>query len=114
MAEDLKADVVLEGGGVKGIALVGALSVLMDAGYTFPRIAGTSAGAIVGAPPLEGGATPFGARRIGAAAAALAGLRAARHRPIPRTPRCRLSGHGLWISRERRPAEGRQHARQSA
>jgi NTE family protein len=49
VAESLKADVVLEGGGVKGIALVGALSVLMDAGYTFPRVAGTSAGAIVGA-----------------------------------------------------------------
>jgi NTE family protein len=44
-----RADVVLEGGGVKGIALVGALSVLEEAGYTFPRIAGTSAGAIVGA-----------------------------------------------------------------
>lgn len=49
MSDELKADVVLEGGGVKGIALVGALSVLMDAGYTFPRVAGTSAGAIVGA-----------------------------------------------------------------
>jgi NTE family protein len=49
MTESLKADVVLEGGGVKGIALVGALSVLMDAGYAFPRVAGTSAGAIVGA-----------------------------------------------------------------
>jgi NTE family protein len=49
MPDELHADVVLEGGGVKGIALVGALSVLMDAGYTFPRVAGTSAGAIVGA-----------------------------------------------------------------
>ena len=49
MPDQLKADVVLEGGGVKGIALVGALSVLMEAGYTFPRVAGTSAGAIVGA-----------------------------------------------------------------
>lgn len=49
MTDTLKADLVLEGGGVKGIALVGALSVLMDAGYTFPRVAGTSAGAIVGA-----------------------------------------------------------------
>ncbi|MEM8619268.1 MAG: patatin-like phospholipase family protein [Actinomycetota bacterium] len=49
MPEESKADVVLEGGGVKGIALVGALSVLMDAGYAFPRVAGTSAGAIVGA-----------------------------------------------------------------
>ena len=49
MSDELQADVVLEGGGVKGIALVGALSVLIDAGYTFPRVAGTSAGAIVGA-----------------------------------------------------------------
>lgn len=44
----LKADLVLEGGGVLGIGHVGALTVLEDAGYTFPRIAGTSAGAIVG------------------------------------------------------------------
>lgn len=45
---ELKADLVLEGGGVKGIALVGAVAVLEEAGYTFPRIAGTSAGALVG------------------------------------------------------------------
>ena len=38
----MDADLVLEGGGVKGIALV-------DHDYTFHRIAGTSAGAIVGA-----------------------------------------------------------------
>lgn len=44
-----KADLVLEGGGVKGIALAGAVLGLTEAGYTFPRIAGTSAGAIVGA-----------------------------------------------------------------
>ncbi len=44
----LKADLVLEGGGVKGLALVGALQVLEKHGYTFPRVAGTSAGAIVG------------------------------------------------------------------
>ncbi|MDQ3570006.1 MAG: patatin-like phospholipase family protein [Actinomycetota bacterium] len=43
------ADLVLEGGGVKGIGLVGAYSVLHDAGYEFNRVAGTSAGAIVGA-----------------------------------------------------------------
>jgi NTE family protein len=41
-------DLVLEGGGVKGIGLVGAISVLEDDGYTFTRVAGTSAGAIVG------------------------------------------------------------------
>jgi NTE family protein len=46
---DLKADLVLEGGGVKGIGLVGAVSVLAKKGYVFPRVAGTSAGAIVGA-----------------------------------------------------------------
>jgi NTE family protein len=45
----MDADLVLEGGGVKGIGLVGAYSALSDAGYTFHRIAGTSAGAIVGA-----------------------------------------------------------------
>ena len=43
------ADIVLEGGGVKGIGLVGAISVLEEHGYEFHRIAGTSAGAIVGA-----------------------------------------------------------------
>lgn len=45
----LKADLVLEGGGVLGIGHVGALSVLENAGYSFPRVAGTSAGSIVGA-----------------------------------------------------------------
>jgi NTE family protein len=44
-----QADLVLEGGGVKGIALAGAVVGLAETGYTFPRVAGTSAGAIVGA-----------------------------------------------------------------
>lgn len=44
-----RADLVLEGGGVKGIGLVGAVDVLASAGYRFPRIAGTSAGAVIGA-----------------------------------------------------------------
>jgi NTE family protein len=48
-AAELRADLVLEGGGVKGIGLVGAISVLEAAGYTFERVAGTSAGSIVGA-----------------------------------------------------------------
>lgn len=43
------ADLVLEGGGVKGVALVGALTAFARAGYRFERIAGTSAGAIAGA-----------------------------------------------------------------
>jgi NTE family protein len=42
-----KADLVFEGGGVKGIALVGALSVLEEQGYHPQNLAGTSAGAIV-------------------------------------------------------------------
>jgi len=45
----MDADLVLEGGGVKGIGLVGAYASLTKAGYAFHRIAGTSAGAIVGA-----------------------------------------------------------------
>lgn len=45
----MQADVVLEGGGVKGIGLVGALSTLTGAGYQLERVAGTSAGAVVGA-----------------------------------------------------------------
>jgi len=45
----LNADLVLEGGGVKGIALAGAVAVLEERGYRFHKVAGTSAGAIVGA-----------------------------------------------------------------
>jgi NTE family protein len=48
MSDARKADLVLEGGGVKGIGLLGAIQVLDEQGYSFPRIAGTSAGAIVG------------------------------------------------------------------
>lgn len=46
---ELPADLVLEGGGVKGIALLGAVQRLMAGGYRFRRVAGSSAGAIVGA-----------------------------------------------------------------
>ena len=42
-----RADLVCEGGGVRGIGLVGAVDALAQAGYRFPRVAGTSAGAIV-------------------------------------------------------------------
>lgn len=45
----LRADLVLEGGGVKGIGLVGAVATMARAGYGFPRVGGTSAGAIVAA-----------------------------------------------------------------
>jgi NTE family protein len=43
----LRVDGVFEGGGVKGIALVGAASQIEAAGYEFVNLAGTSAGAIV-------------------------------------------------------------------
>lgn len=43
----LRADLVCEGGGVKGIALAGAVDALARAGYAFPRVAGSSAGAVV-------------------------------------------------------------------
>src|SRR5512143_458480 len=43
------ADLVLEGGGVKGLGLIGAVGRLMRAGYTFPRVDGTSAGSITAA-----------------------------------------------------------------
>jgi len=44
-----QADLVLEGGGVKGVGLVGAVLRLMREGYGFPRVAGTSAGSVVAA-----------------------------------------------------------------
>jgi NTE family protein len=43
------ADLVLSGGGVKGVGLVGAAAALIDAGYLPQRVSGTSAGSIVGA-----------------------------------------------------------------
>ncbi len=49
MAEPKPADLVLSGGGVKGIGLVGAVVALMEAGYRAQRVSGTSAGSIVGA-----------------------------------------------------------------
>ncbi len=45
----MKADGVFEGGGVKGIGLVGAVCRLEEEGYTWRRLAGTSAGAIIAA-----------------------------------------------------------------
>ena len=48
MAEPKPADLVLSGGGVKGIGLVGAVVALMDGGYRAQRVSGTSAGSIVG------------------------------------------------------------------
>jgi NTE family protein len=44
----LKCDAVFEGGGVKGIAFIGAIQETERRGYTFHRIAGTSAGSLIG------------------------------------------------------------------
>lgn len=44
-----KIDGVFEGGGVKGIGLVGAIAETEARGYSFENVAGTSAGAIVAA-----------------------------------------------------------------
>jgi NTE family protein len=57
------ADLVMEGGGVKAAGLIGAVEALYEQGYQFPRIAGASAGAIVGA-LLAAGMPPPEARKL--------------------------------------------------
>ncbi|MFP5309566.1 MAG: patatin-like phospholipase family protein [Actinomycetes bacterium] len=49
-----RCDLVLGGGGVRGLAHVGALAALEDAGLTAERVAGASAGAIAGALVVAG------------------------------------------------------------
>lgn len=43
----MKVDLVLEGGGVLGIAFVGAYKALREQGYSVSRVAGTSAGSLM-------------------------------------------------------------------
>ncbi|MBS4194635.1 patatin-like phospholipase family protein [Lederbergia citri] len=45
----MNIDGVFSGGGIKGLALIGAYEVLEERGFTFKRLAGTSAGAIMAA-----------------------------------------------------------------
>ncbi|WP_343571774.1 patatin-like phospholipase family protein [Mycobacterium sp.] len=59
MTSELKADLVLSGGGVKGIGLSGAVVALLEAGYAIQRVSGTSAGSVVGA-ILAAGADQLG------------------------------------------------------
>ena len=47
--KEKRVDLVFEGGGVKGLGLVGALSVLEERGYEPQSVAGTSAGALLAA-----------------------------------------------------------------
>jgi len=49
MSADKQVDLVISGGGVKGLAAPGAVTRLFEEGYTFPRVAGTSAGALTAA-----------------------------------------------------------------
>jgi NTE family protein len=86
----LIADLVLSGGGVKGIALAGAVAALNDAGYRPWRVSGTSAGAIVGAlvaAGLSGSALTESAMRLDYA-------RFADKVPLDRVP---LVGPGLAL-----------------
>tara|TARA_R110002124_G_scaffold120895_7_gene279168 strand:- start:84718 stop:86949 length:2232 start_codon:yes stop_codon:yes gene_type:complete len=48
-AEDLKVGLVLSGGGAKGLAHIGALKAIEEAGVRIDYIGGTSMGAIIGA-----------------------------------------------------------------
>jgi len=47
--EPVKVGLVLSGGGAKGLAHIGALKVIEEAGVSIDYIGGTSMGAIVGA-----------------------------------------------------------------
>lgn len=57
------ADAVFQGGGIRGIALVGAIQVAEENGYQWKRLAGTSSGAIV-ASLLAAGCTVGEMRRF--------------------------------------------------
>ena len=45
----MKIGLVLSGGGIRGIAHLGVLQALTEAGIKFDMISGTSAGSIIGA-----------------------------------------------------------------
>lgn len=60
-----RVDLVLSGGGVKGVGLVGAVVRLMEAGCRPNRVAGTSAGSIVGSiVAAAGGSADLGPQMI--------------------------------------------------
>lgn len=100
MTEQEKCDLVLEGGGVKGIGLVGAVSVLEEAGYSVQRVAGTSAGAIVGS--LVAAGTP--AARL---AEIMAGLDWRRFQDRSLVDRIPLCGQALSLALDKGLYEGR-------
>lgn len=103
-ATPLQADLVCEGGGVKGVALVGAVTGLAQAGYRFPRVAGSSAGAVVAA--LMAGLQHAG-EPISRLDELLAGLDLRRFRdpsPLGRVP---LIGRALAVLTREGAYEGR-------
>ena len=98
-ADRSSVDVVLAGGGVRGIALMGAAETLAEAGYDFKRVAGSSAGAIVGA--LLAAGLPAG--RMAAVMRGLDYRRSADRGALGRLP---LIGDGLSILLENGIYEG--------
>ncbi|HEY3019487.1 MAG TPA: patatin-like phospholipase family protein [Solirubrobacteraceae bacterium] len=96
----LPADLVLAGGGVLGIAHVGVVSVLEEHGYRFERIAGTSAGAIVGS-LLAAGASAAELREL------VKGLDYRRFLDKDALDRVPLAGPPLSVLLENGYAEGR-------
>ncbi|MGY1667961.1 patatin-like phospholipase family protein [Geodermatophilus sp. SYSU D00696] len=100
MTGQQRCDLVLEGGGVKGIGLVGALSVLEEAGYRVQRVAGTSAGAIVGS--LVAAGTP--AARL---AEIMAGLDWRRFQDRSLVDRIPILGQALSLAFDKGLYEGR-------
>jgi NTE family protein len=87
-------DLVLEGGGVRGIALAGAIEVLEEHGIGTARVAGASAGAIVGSLVAAG----MPARRLHETMMTLDYSRFLDESEIGRIP---VIGHGLALLRER-------------
>ena len=88
-----RVDLVFEGGGVKGIGLVGAYSVLEERGFEPQNVAGTSAGAIV-ATLLAAGYTAAELREI------ILGLDFSRLRDTAWEDRVPLAGAPLSILRD--------------
>lgn len=100
----LRANLAMGGGGVRGIGLVGAVEVLAEAGYVFPRIVGTSAGALVAA--FVAGLTKAG-KPVSALSALLDGLdyrKLADPAPLGRLP---LIGDTVEIASGRTLYQGR-------
>jgi NTE family protein len=86
-----KVDLVLQGGGVKGIGLVGAVNTLREVGYPdIQRVAGTSAGAIVAS--LIAAGMPSGQMET-----AMRGLDYARFEDGGLLPHLGLPGKGLEL-----------------